>query len=61
MVIEGLWFDRSILHLERCRWLLQSQVKERGDWREAVGLIYLDLEERLNSSLLPSFSSPYQI
>ena len=28
---------------------------------DAVGLIYLDLEERLNSSLLASFSSPYQI
>ena len=46
MEIEGLLLYRSNLH---------------GEWGDAVGLIHSHLEEGLNSSLLASFPSPYQI
>ena len=55
-----VWGPGGYTHTRYSRWLFQSQVKEHGVWRDAVGSIHLNLEERLNSSLLASFPFPYQ-
>ena len=54
-----VWGPGGYTHTRYSRWLFQSQVKEHGVWRDAVGLIPLHLAERLTSSLLASFPSPY--